>query len=392
MKKVLILLFIFLLTACFNYTELNEIAIITGIAVDKKNNDYLITALISNAKKSDASAKEGNSQITTIEGSGKTISEAFQEIQLKLPRILYLKHIGVMVISDTLAKEGVGDILDYLIRSPSSPNRFNIIIAKDTYASDILKIISPLESFPSQNISLMLKNTAINEGSTLEVSYVDFIKKYLDEGIDQILPTIEIVGNIKKGKSEDNIKTSDPSTYVKLGNTAILNNGKLVGYASERQSVGINIINNNIKHMMPYIKCDEISGYIVANIDYLKTSKQIDEKYNVNIDVEMNGYISEASCDIDLTNSDNIDIIEKKFKNDIKKILIETINLSKEYNTDIFGFGNIYYKKYPDKWNSIKNTWNTMYYSKLNPKIKIDVNLKTKGSANKTLKEMHNNE
>ena len=39
MKKLLIIPLIFLLTGCWNYRELNQLAITTGIAVDKENDN-----------------------------------------------------------------------------------------------------------------------------------------------------------------------------------------------------------------------------------------------------------------------------------------------------------------------------------------------------------------
>ena len=49
MKKLLIIPLILLLTGCWNYYELNNLAICTGIAIDKIEDKYEVTYLISNA-------------------------------------------------------------------------------------------------------------------------------------------------------------------------------------------------------------------------------------------------------------------------------------------------------------------------------------------------------
>ena len=51
MKKILLLPLIFLMCGCWNYKELNNLAMTTGIAIDKIDNDYHVTLLISNSKK-----------------------------------------------------------------------------------------------------------------------------------------------------------------------------------------------------------------------------------------------------------------------------------------------------------------------------------------------------
>ena len=121
MKKrlIIILLLPVLLTGCWNYSELNEIAIATGISIDWEDDKYKLTALISNAQKTEGSSKEGEAQITVFEGTGKTMTEALKNIELKLPKELYLKHISIIIIGEELAKKGVGNILDYLIRDPN---------------------------------------------------------------------------------------------------------------------------------------------------------------------------------------------------------------------------------------------------------------------------------
>ena len=52
MKKIILsFIFMFLLTGCWNYKELNNYCIVTGISIDKDNgtNDYEVSLLISNS-------------------------------------------------------------------------------------------------------------------------------------------------------------------------------------------------------------------------------------------------------------------------------------------------------------------------------------------------------
>ena len=84
MKKLLILPLIILLTGCWNYYELNNIAITTGIAIDKNNEQYEVTYLISNDKKDETSSKE-EAGTTTYTGIGDTIQEAINDLQIKMP-------------------------------------------------------------------------------------------------------------------------------------------------------------------------------------------------------------------------------------------------------------------------------------------------------------------
>lgn len=393
-KLVIILILPFILTGCWNYSELNEIAITTGIAIDWEDDKYKISALVSNAQKAEGNSKEGEAQISVFEGSGKTISEALKNIERKLPKELYLRHISIVILGEDLSKKGVKNILDYLIRDPNSPNKFNILISKDVKAGDVLKIISPLESFPSQNVSLMLTTAAKLIGSSVEVSYNDFIKTYLDNGINPYLPSITIKGSVEEGKSQKNTKQSEPDTYLNLSNLAIFKEDKFIGYTSEDESIGINIINNKLKQMKLHTEIktkndDDNENYIVANINSLESKAEITEDLKVKVNLTASGYIAEANTTLDLTEEKNIKKIQEKMEEELINIVKKAIKKVQEYKSDVFGLGNQYYKKFPKKWKELDKKWDEEILPTLKFDIKAEINLKTKGTSNKTIEEVH---
>ena len=77
-KLFFVLLLLTLTTACYNYNELNDLAISTGMSIDYKEGKYVVNLLIANSKKSQASTVEGEAQSIVYEGKGKTISEALK--------------------------------------------------------------------------------------------------------------------------------------------------------------------------------------------------------------------------------------------------------------------------------------------------------------------------
>ena len=87
MKKILLLIpLFFLTTGCWNYRELNKLAIATAIAVDKADNGYEVSILLANGKNAQTSPKEGQSQNVVYSGKGPTISRALRQIELLIPK------------------------------------------------------------------------------------------------------------------------------------------------------------------------------------------------------------------------------------------------------------------------------------------------------------------
>ena len=63
-KLILTISLVFICTGCFNYKELNAYAIATGMAIDRYNNNYEVSVLISNLPKS--SNTQGGKDYKTI--------------------------------------------------------------------------------------------------------------------------------------------------------------------------------------------------------------------------------------------------------------------------------------------------------------------------------------
>ena len=387
MKKLILLVPVLLLmTGCWNYRELNELAITTSLAIDiTDEGDYKVSLLIANGKNTQTNNREGQSQTVVYSGVGETISRAFKEISLQIPKIPYIGHLGVVVVSEDVAKEGMRHILDYLLRNPESVKRFYLILAKDDDAEEVIKVLSPLETFPGQSISNNIELSERHEAISTSVTYSKFVENLLKKGKDPILPTLTIKGKTEKGSEDKILESADIKTRVKLDTIAIFKDDKLVGYADKTESRGINIITNQIKEMIIQYECDE-GGYIVTDLTNMNTTLTPhlkDDKLSVTINVTTNGAIREVTCNKDIRKENVIEEIEKETKKKVKSKLKKAIEISKEYEADIFGIGNLFYKKYPNYFENIED-WYSVY-----PDVTFDYNLdirvSTKGSVQKTI-------
>ena len=65
MKKIILSIFILIcISGCFNYNELNNYSIASGMAIDFKDDKYLVSFLISNGKK--VENESSNSQYQAV--------------------------------------------------------------------------------------------------------------------------------------------------------------------------------------------------------------------------------------------------------------------------------------------------------------------------------------
>ena len=387
MKKIFLIIFLCLfLSGCGNYAELDKLAIVTGVAIDKKGNDYEISYLVANSPKGQTSSKEGEAKTTVYSGTGKTIPDAAMVIEQKSPKKIYLGHVNVVIISEDIAKDGFFKVADWLFRSPETRKQFYLLQAKNYKAKDIIKIISPLESFPSQSIATLLESNRDSKSASTTTTYNNFVGYVLEEGADPILPTITIHGNIKKGSEQSNIETTEPTAYLTLGPLAIFKEDKLVGYATTKESELINLIQNKIKE----IKFSLTFKNDALSIDSynLKTKLSIEDESHITLTITGNGNIYNINSNIDISNPKEIKKIENLWNKSLQKSLKKLIRkMQDKYHADIFGFGNKIYSTYPKKWNQLKKDWNNKYFKEVKVKIKSNLKIPDTGSLKDTLTE-----
>ena len=375
MKKIIIIIICLMLTGCFNYKELNNYAIVTGLSIDKSDNGYEVSALITNAIKEN----ENKTNISVVSGKGKSIYSAIKDINLKIPKELYLSHLNVIIISEEVAKDGMKPILDYLVREPESHQSYYLIISKDTKAKNALSILDPIANFPSENIYSNLENSRDLQSKIIYDKVNQYIGKVLEKGIHPILNSLIIVGSSEKGSNTEEQNNVELKNYIMLDNLAIFKNDKLVDYADSDESVGINILLDNIDEIYIEIPCNKSN--IILSSNSLNTKTKVNKR-SVNINVDINSKINELGCDIKLNNN-NLKKIEKDAEEKIINQIKKALQLSINNKTDIYGYGTRLYKKDYKYFNTIED-WDE-YFTNLKFNINVDVKIKDKGSANNTM-------
>lgn len=393
MKKIKILITLFLLsiitTGCWNYHELNDLAITTGIAIDIKDDKYIVSYMIANAKKSQGESNQQEASSVVYSGEGNSISSAYMDLNSKNSKIPYISHLEVIVISEDVAKKGVINIIDFLMRNPESRKEFFVVLSKNTSASSILETLSPLESFPSQNIANNIVSNKEDQSTIIVEEYSDFVSKILKQGIQPILSGVEIEGDIEEGKNQSSLESSTPSASIKIDTIGIFKDDKLLGWADTKQTIGINILNNEVGSVLLESTCE--NEHMAATLTNISTKTNFsfnDNTPKLKLKVEAEGALVEIDCKKNIQDIHVIQELKQQFENSLTDIIKNSIILAqKEYNSDIFGYGNKIYKTNFKKWNEIKDKWDDEIFSNIEFEIEADISLSSKGSFQQTILE-----
>lgn len=381
MKKIKYLIILLpLLTGC-NYRELNKLGITTAVSIDYQNNNYNIIAEVVNPIKQQDASSANNSPFITFKNSAPSLQEAFRNIVLESPRQLYTAHLEIIVLSEEIVNNHLKEFLEYFTRDPETRTEIKIIIAKTDKSIEGISLQTLLTNFSSSNIleSLELQSQVL--GLTYEVTINELLNMYIDPYLEVTLPSMTLYGNEEIGDEKENITTSSPKATVKIGTTAITKDNKILGYLSIEESKIQNIINGNIKETI--LKYPYKNGYVVFEPNQIKTKKEVDIKNN-KIKIELSGYskTKEVQTNIDIKNKKEVEKLNQHFNKELEKEIINTFNNIKEnYNTDIFGFRQLYYHTDHKYFKEKCNNWYEDIYPNIKLEVKSNIKLYEKGNT-----------
>ncbi len=330
MKKVicLILVILFLTTGCYDYIELNELAIVSGISIDYDKDEYKVAFEILNTKNQDQSPDKN--KVYIAKGKGKNIADAFYNTSLEIAKTPYLAHLKTVIISEEIAKNHVEDIVDFLIRDNYIRNIFYLVMAKDNEAYEILKKTDTNNPVVSTAIKELIDSTGYTNNMASTLNFEKFVTDIIDPKKDAYISSIEIKNDI-----------------LKLGPLAVFSGYNMQTYLTENESATFNILNNTSKENSFTLKCpnDENKNIIVSTYDKGKSKIAVTEN-TATIRAEIETRIVENHCDMDFKAQETYEKLQNQLEKKLKKEMQEVTEKLIQYNSDALKINELYYQKY----------------------------------------------
>lgn len=372
---------VLILTGCWSRTEINDMSIVIGVAIDKADEDHIRLSLqIANPKTlgpaGSGQGSSGQDSSILLSAKGETIMGAYRIIQEKLPREIFFAHSRVIIIGEELAKDGVGPVLDFFSRSRQAHLRSYILVTKGK-AIEVLKLKPRLEPILSEEIREQEKTKV-----GLDIQIRDFLKNLLTEGEEPVAATISI-----KKLTESEVGSKSEKTPT-IDGAAVFRGQKLIGWMNNKESRGILWLRNEMKTgvMSIMIPVDKGGGEIAAYLLKGKTDiKPVFQKGKLLIKIKATAdiSISENTSELDLSDHKNLKSVEPIFEKDISERIQLTMDIAqKELKSDIFGIGQIVYRTYPNKWERMyKQKWRDIF-----PELEVEItsNVKVNGTGYST--------
>lgn len=337
---------------CWNYTEVSDMAIVAGFAIDKdpENELYILTIELINLT---ASARETTIQSKVIHTTGKTIFDSVRNTIMRVGRRLYWSHAKVAVIGESIAREGLSEVLDWIYRDAEVRSDMWILIAKDTKASEIFHTDHEF----NQIVSFLIDDILQTSDAVPKFEGIDtweFLRDLSRIGTSAILPTIELFEYQDK-------------TLPQINGTAIFSKDRMIGWLDGEDTMLLKWLRNEIAGgiHVPVEAPPEMNTKVsleLFNADTIIKPTLSEDVLHIDVQIQAFFSIAEIGRSVNIIDEPIHEVFKSLATTHLQVELEQAVaNIQKEYGVDILGFGRAVRRKYPDYWRTIEHDWNEVF-------------------------------
>ncbi|MFX3648602.1 MAG: Ger(x)C family spore germination protein [Paenibacillus sp.] len=378
-----------LLTGCWDRQELNELGIMLGLGVDKDGDMIKVSAQVVVPNEVTKAGGGKGTPVTQYEASAHTLFEAIQKLTETSPRRIFMAHIRVLVFGEEYArKDGIYDVIEALMREPTARPDYYVLVAKNTTASQLLNVLTPLDNIPAEKIFNSLDISSKTWSPTTTVTGDELMEFMLSPGIQPVITGVEILGNKNQSGSKENISTIRSPARLNTTGLSVFRKDKLIGWLTEDESKGYNYIRDNVESNVSHLPCREKGN---VTLKALRTStkrkaKVVNGKPIISIDVKNVSSIGAVECGIKIGSMKVLKELESDSEERLIELMQNSVNsVKRKFHVDIFGFGQEVYHADPKLFKKMEKDWDK-HFEELDIKYKANVQIKRVGTLDDSFK------
>lgn len=343
-----------LLTGCWDRREIEERTSVVAIAIDKskENPDMILLTVqipipirIAGSGAGGGGGGGGKNSVQVMSATGRTVVDAFQNLQKRLNQELFYGHTRIIAIGEEIAKAGLNHVLDPFRRDPEIRRLLWPIVVKGE-GRELLAAKPILEQIPTVYIMTLIENGA-KSGRIPDINLGSFFIDLSSRSRDPYLNYVEV--------NKDDIKWSG---------VALFRSDRMVGKLNERETWRVMRIREKKDGGNIVFQYGDNPGHLATiNTEFVSSKIKVSfqgDKAIVRIVVKIESNLLEKTFDADLTDAQTI----KQMEDDAARYLEDNTakligKLQHEYKSDAFGIGSHIKSRHPAMWK--KMNWEKQY-------------------------------
>jgi len=371
-----------LLSGCLGSRELNSLSIVLAMGIDKVGDEYEVSVQIIDASQMSRTRMVDRSVIEVFAERSPTIFEAVRKFTTQSSRELYFSHMRFLLFDEATAEEGIRRPIDLLVRDSGIRPDFHIAIVKGGRAKDLMELVTPTEVLPAMDLYKSLKLSEQSWAPTAAVNVKDLLMMMASEGMSLVLTGVKFEGDIERGKTSGNVK--QPKIYGDYRYTGIgvFREDRLVGWMDEEESKAVTYIANKVYSTVAHVKCPMSDGDFVVEVRKVQVHRKprlVDNQPLMRLNVDVDANIAEVECNVDVKDEKSIQSMQQVASEELEEVLRAGIRKAqKEFEADVFGFGETFHRRYPKRWHRWERDWPAKFKA-MPVEISIDYHLRRHG-------------
>ena len=183
---VLVFFFLFL-SGDFGLIDVQKTAIVMAVGIDREEDTFILTSQIAIPQ----SSNQGNaSQTVQLVSRGKTVADAFEEINAKTGWYPKLVFCHLLILGENAVAQNVFDALDFFLLDEYMPD--NCLVATcNGVAKDLLNVTALVDSSGSLAIQKVLSRHAQRVGTALPTTLREFAIGYFSDSQSGYMPVVK---------------------------------------------------------------------------------------------------------------------------------------------------------------------------------------------------------
>ena len=343
-----ILLVVLLLVGCWDYRDMDDLSIVTGIAVDKDPTSGLYNLLIEIVDINSVEKETGGSSSLFIEAEGRTLREALSATRKRLYGQLFFSNMQVLVISRQLAEEGgIAPVIDFFLNDIDMREALDVLISDESSAAALLQGETLDYNLMSFQLERIIQSYQESASYSVSSSLFQAFESLQAPGRCLLLPIFEL-------------RDHQDGKIAEAKGLAYFEGEKLAGVLEQDEVYAYLMITGSPSDLLLIMPAAETeTGYLAFHLLRCGGGQSVryeDGKLTLAVSLQI-----EASPEIISDGDEEMNQLALRLQDHTTRSLEQLITRMQTERLDIFGFASTLYKSDSPLWKELEPRWEQLF-------------------------------
>ncbi len=356
MKKhlVCVLVLVLFLPGCWSRIEINDIAIISLVAIDRAEDDlfhlYLQIVLPTRIPRPSTGGGQGGTRsINVISSKGRTVMDAARQLQLRTPRRLFWSHANVILLGEDLARSGLSSVEDFLTRFSDLRLNSQMLVVRGDLRR-LLKTTPGLERMPAETIRELGRDQ-----TALIVSAREYMRDRAAQGKDAILPVLALV-TVEEGGI---LEMTNP---FYMAGAALFRGDRVVAWAGERETRVLMWLLEQRSRGVITADLPDKAGQASVEMTSSEAQRRVvwqNRKPQVQLRIALDTELVDVTSPLRIDEIENLSKLETAFATEVSGWVKRLLDQMRQESIDPLGLGQLIRRSNHRVWRQLRPRWRT---------------------------------